>query len=77
VGAEMYCAEPKLNVKLFLSSHSFPKQNFEDDSRSVCIPEKLDYFECLHHKKEYARMAIIRKTAVKLEADRNGGGDHH
>ena len=64
-------------LALFFCYRSFPQQNVEDESPNVCTPEKMDYFECLHHKKEYARMAIIKKTAAKLEADRISGGVHH
>ena len=46
-----------------------PQQNRENDTVSVCVPEKLDYLECLHHKKEYVRVEMINEQyKVNLEA---------
>ncbi|KIV89375.1 hypothetical protein PV10_08949 [Exophiala mesophila] len=36
--------------------------------RAVCAPRLEDYYECLHHKKEYARTLAIQDALRKAEA---------
>ncbi|OAP59183.1 hypothetical protein AYL99_06481 [Fonsecaea erecta] len=37
-------------------------------AKGVCAPRLEDYYECLHHKKEYARTVAIQKALRKAEA---------
>ncbi|GMH64450.1 hypothetical protein TrLO_g8302 [Triparma laevis f. longispina] len=41
---------------------------------SLCFPQRDDYLECLHHKKEYARIKEIKKMK---EAKAAGGDSGH
>lgn len=41
------------------------QQKRENDSMAVCIPEKADYLECLHHKEEFKRVGIILEQEKK------------
>ena len=60
-----------------------PQQNRENDTVSVCLPEKVDYLECLHHKKEYVRVKAMNEQYVKnlteaaAEAKASRAPDHH
>ncbi|KAH8908707.1 hypothetical protein BR93DRAFT_966755 [Coniochaeta sp. PMI_546] len=41
----------------------------EDDSgKKKCAPALEDYYECLHHKKEYARVQMLQSAYRKAEA---------
>ena len=37
-----------------------------DDPRQECKLIREDYFECLHHKKEFARRSAIRRRLKEL-----------
>ena len=47
-------------------------------SGAICLPFREDYFECLHHKKEYDMIKRINDQE-KLNAEKaaGGGGDGH
>ncbi|KEF58726.1 NADH dehydrogenase (ubiquinone) Fe-S protein 5 [Exophiala aquamarina CBS 119918] len=36
--------------------------------QGVCLPRLEDYYECLHHKKEYARALAMQDALRKAEA---------
>jgi len=36
--------------------------------QGVCAPRLEDYYECLHHKKEYARARAMQEALRKAEA---------
>lgn len=53
------------------------QQKRENDTVTVCLYEKEDYFECLHHKKEYQRVKEITQQHEKNQkAAKAGGSDH-
>jgi len=41
---------------------------------STCMPQREDYFECLHHKKEHGMMKMIAEQE-KLNAVKAAGGN--
>jgi uncharacterized protein YqgQ len=42
----------------------------------ACTAFREDYFECLHHKKEYARVrTILAQEKKNVEIAKNGGVD--
>eukprot|EP00593_Proboscia_inermis_P000805 CAMPEP_0171299604 /NCGR_PEP_ID=MMETSP0816-20121228/8445_1 /TAXON_ID=420281 /ORGANISM="Proboscia inermis, Strain CCAP1064/1" /LENGTH=82 /DNA_ID=CAMNT_0011775541 /DNA_START=106 /DNA_END=354 /DNA_ORIENTATION=- len=54
------------------------------DSRLDCVPQREDYFECLHHKKEHSRirriheqMEINAKAESKKKEGDSGGSEAH
>eukprot|EP00635_Sarcinochrysidales_sp_CCMP3193_P010675 CAMPEP_0118895720 /NCGR_PEP_ID=MMETSP1166-20130328/3944_1 /TAXON_ID=1104430 /ORGANISM="Chrysoreinhardia sp, Strain CCMP3193" /LENGTH=53 /DNA_ID=CAMNT_0006834767 /DNA_START=114 /DNA_END=275 /DNA_ORIENTATION=+ len=51
----------------------------ENEDKSICTPQYEDYMECLHHKKEFARLNKIEDYRRKAEApdDAAGGGGGH
>eukprot|EP00546_Thalassionema_frauenfeldii_P019899 CAMPEP_0178895162 /NCGR_PEP_ID=MMETSP0786-20121207/430_1 /TAXON_ID=186022 /ORGANISM="Thalassionema frauenfeldii, Strain CCMP 1798" /LENGTH=77 /DNA_ID=CAMNT_0020565355 /DNA_START=62 /DNA_END=295 /DNA_ORIENTATION=+ len=61
----------------FFADYKDCLQNREDpETMKVCGPERDDYFECLHHKKEFGRVAtVLAQQKSNLEAD-SGGGSH-
>jgi NADH dehydrogenase (ubiquinone) Fe-S protein 5 len=48
--------------KLWLSYSDCVQGNKDKESlMTTCIPLRNDYFECLHHKKEFERRNIVAK----------------
>eukprot|EP00699_Malawimonas_sp_californiana_P000790 EC714323.1.p1 GENE.EC714323.1~~EC714323.1.p1 ORF type:complete len:58 (+),score=1.18 EC714323.1:3-176(+) len=47
------------------------------DHPSVCVPQVEDYMECLHHRKEYARLAAIGAERKRQEDSQKGHGGGH
>ena len=44
------------------------------DDKLTCVPARDDYYECLHHNKEFARMNAVAEQ--KKIAAAGGGGGH-
>eukprot|EP00545_Synedropsis_sp_CCMP1620_P006601 CAMPEP_0119003236 /NCGR_PEP_ID=MMETSP1176-20130426/443_1 /TAXON_ID=265551 /ORGANISM="Synedropsis recta cf, Strain CCMP1620" /LENGTH=78 /DNA_ID=CAMNT_0006954815 /DNA_START=64 /DNA_END=300 /DNA_ORIENTATION=+ len=62
----------------FFADYKDCLQNRENDTVSVCLYEKEDYFECLHHKKEFSRVKQINEQDVKNQkAAKAEGSDTH
>jgi NADH dehydrogenase (ubiquinone) Fe-S protein 5 len=61
--------------KVHIMTHSTLKQATEDDEDLMtCLPFKIDYFECLHHRKEYSRVkAIMDQDKINMEAAKKAG----
>ena len=49
----------------------------EQESPNNCRPSRADFFECLHRKKEYARIKIFMAQEAKNKATDNGTGHAH
>ncbi|GFH58849.1 hypothetical protein CTEN210_15325 [Chaetoceros tenuissimus] len=48
----------------------------ESNEPGACTAFREDYFECLHHKKEYARVrTILAQEKKNVEIAKNGGVD--
>ncbi|KIW50075.1 hypothetical protein PV05_11696 [Exophiala xenobiotica] len=52
----------------YMSCYVINQNDLEARKRGVCAPRLEDYYECLHHKKEYARTAAIQNALRKAEA---------
>ncbi|KAK2067899.1 hypothetical protein P8C59_001600 [Phyllachora maydis] len=48
--------------------------NEDDSGKLKCVPALEDYYECLHHKKEHARVAALQ-TAYRKAEERAGARD--
>eukprot|EP00192_Tetraselmis_astigmatica_P023475 CAMPEP_0117668854 /NCGR_PEP_ID=MMETSP0804-20121206/11789_1 /TAXON_ID=1074897 /ORGANISM="Tetraselmis astigmatica, Strain CCMP880" /LENGTH=74 /DNA_ID=CAMNT_0005476809 /DNA_START=116 /DNA_END=340 /DNA_ORIENTATION=+ len=48
----------------------------ETDNPLKCNLLKEDYLECLHHRKEFARMSAIARQEKKNAAGASAGGGH-
>lgn len=57
----------------------FSKCMSQCEEPSECEKMKEDYFECLHHRKEYARMNAINKEKERQMRAKPGeeGSAHH
>jgi len=51
-----------------MSCYVINQNDPEARAKGVCAPRLEDYYECLHHKKEYARTVAIQKALQKAEA---------
>ncbi|KAL2426148.1 hypothetical protein ABEF95_011931 [Exophiala dermatitidis] len=52
----------------YMSCYVINQHDPEARARGVCAPRLEDYYECLHHKKEYARAVAIQNALRKAEA---------
>ncbi|RMZ90642.1 hypothetical protein DV736_g2139, partial [Chaetothyriales sp. CBS 134916] len=52
----------------YLSCYVINQHDPEARKKGVCLPRLEDYYECLHHKKEYARVLAIQDSLRKAEA---------
>ncbi|KAF8477099.1 hypothetical protein BDZ91DRAFT_708670 [Kalaharituber pfeilii] len=42
------------------------------EGRWKCIPQRDDYYECLHHKKEIAKTRVLREAYIRYEIENPG-----
>jgi len=46
-----------------------------DKDGKICMGAREDYFECLHHKKEFAMIGAVEKEVLRQRAEALNG-DH-
>ncbi|KAL6240503.1 hypothetical protein RBB50_012615 [Rhinocladiella similis] len=52
----------------YMSCYVINQNDPEARKQGVCAPRLEDYYECLHHKKEYARAMAIQIALRKAQA---------